>query len=197
MSDPSTSVFPSMYSPEMIQHIQQWGCPWIRTGAVVWRGQGNITEYLLVHEAKVKRNGVWQPGDGGWNLPCGRVGLTADQSRIESLYEAAEREVLEESGQEVKLGPLVHISQRTELDNFHLLLLFGAEIAVEHQFVPTEEVSEIGWFSYPEIMVMVGEGRLRSPDMVDSALSRMRNMTKMEYSCGLRPITRTPKQPKA
>lgn len=93
MSNPSIPTFPSMYSPEMVQHIQQWGLSWIRTGAIVWRGQGRVLQYLLIHEAKVKKNGVWQPGDGGWNLPCGRVNLTPDQSRTEDLYEAAAREV--------------------------------------------------------------------------------------------------------
>ena len=186
--------FPKNYSTELIREIQQWGFPWIRTGAVIWRVQGGDFQFLLIHEAKVNVNGHWQPGDGGWNLPCGRLNLTADQTRAENLYEAAEREVFEESGQVVELQPVVDATQRTDLNNFHILLLFGAELTETLPFTPTDEVSEIGWFTYDETKELRRKHQLRSPDMVFSALDKLCNMSELEYKCGLRPTIRQPKQ---
>ena len=64
--------YPKNYSPEFIDEIQKWGMPTIRAGIIPWNfHEKEGMKFLLVHEARVKKDGVWQDGDGGWNLPCG------------------------------------------------------------------------------------------------------------------------------
>ena len=73
--------------------------PVVGVGGVVIRNG----EVLLVRRA-------FPPRQGEWSLPGGRLELG------ESLVDAARREVREETGIEVEVGPLVDVFDRVHLD---------------------------------------------------------------------------------
>lgn len=162
--------FPDIYGLKMISHIQQRGMPWFRTGAVVWRRTEVGLQFLLVHENRVKVKGVWQDGDGGWNLPCGRIDLKQGTGRTETFEEAAKREVLEESGHTVELGPIVHLGYRADLDNPYLIAIYSGVSIAETPLSSNREVKETGWFTYDQIKAMDAEKKLRNSQLVFSSV---------------------------
>ncbi len=95
---------------------------------------------LVVQESKIAAKGKW-------NLPGGRV------YGSESLRECAKREVLEETGLEVKVGRYVGVFQRVKTDEEKRNLLvhvfegsiLGGKISVsdEHPAVEYKTLSEI------------------------------------------------------
>ena len=96
-------------------------------------------KYLLVQEAQARSRGKW-------NIPAGRV------DKGETIEEAAIREALEETGYEVrlikKLG--VHHVDPTQAVKH----AFAAEIIGGELRVPLDELLDVKWFSYEEIVAM-------------------------------------------
>lgn len=96
-------------------------------------------KYLLVQETKEKCRGKW-------NIPAGGV----DDN--ENVIEAAKREVFEETGCRVKITGILEIVNKS-LENVDLLLfVFDTELIEENIRADGEEISDVKWFSYEEIL---------------------------------------------
>lgn len=164
------------------ESIAQWGLPWFRAGVVVVNKAGKI---LMIHEGRVQVKKIkdqalkdkylaggyklssWVDGDGGWNLPAGRL------NPGEMFEDAAEREVNEESGWNVTIKQ--HLCTRTseKPDNQYIMPVFLAEAdygPVNYHTAITHETMEIGWFTVAEIRQMCADDKLRSPEFVTAAL---------------------------
>lgn len=162
----------TLYTEKLIQQANQFGLPWMRVGALI---RDDRNRFLLVHEAKVERplpNGSteWVAGDGGWNIPAGRVNIG------ENMRNAAIREAREESGYAVNLSGICQITQRTTPHNPYTLVTFIAEATEFFDDFDREEVSEIGWFTFKEIEDLHDRGQLRSPDLVLGAIKKSRRL---------------------
>lgn len=167
-SDPS-------YDGSLQSKIDQWGLPWFRAGAIVRDASGKI---LMMHEGRVQvkklkdeavRNfhlnrglakNEWICGDGGWNLPSGRLRVG------ETFEDAAFREVKEESCWDISLSTVAHVRHSEKPDNQYILPVYLADAINGPEQYRTEETMEIGWFSAEEILAMHAAGMLRSPDFV-------------------------------
>lgn len=80
------------------------------------------------------------PGKGRWSFPCGFV------DRGEVVQEAAQREVREETGLEVQLGPLVGLYSHR--GNPVILAVYSGK-AVDGQPEPGDDLDQLGWY-YPD-----------------------------------------------
>lgn len=164
---------------ESIGDIQKWGLPWFRAGALVYNKEGKI---LMMHEARVQVKKIkdpalqqkyldagkalkdWVDGDGGWNLPAGRVRVS------ESYAETDTREVGEESGWRIELEDLLHTRTSHKPGNIYTMPVFLAYAVDGPKQYHTEETSEIDWFTPAEIREMNKSGALRSPEFVMTSL---------------------------
>ncbi len=98
-------------------------------------------KYLLVRE----NEGRWK---GTWNLPAGCL------EKDESVVEGACREVFEETGCVVKAVGLVDILNRIYDDMNILNFLFDMKLENENIQFDGKEISDVGWFTYDEIVSM-------------------------------------------
>lgn len=111
--------------------------PLCGVGVLVWRGSIAAGEVLLVRRAQ-------PPRQGQWSIPGGL------QELGETCRDAARREVLEETGIEIRLGPVIDIVDLIERDEedrprYHYTLIdFMAEWAAG-EAVAGDGVSEILW----------------------------------------------------
>ena len=98
-------------------------------------------KYLLVKEnQKICK--------GKWNIPAGGV------DNNENVIEAAKREIFEETGCRVKIKGILEIVNKN-LESVDLLLfIFDAELVEENIQSDGEEISDVSWFSYEEILGM-------------------------------------------
>lgn len=109
---------------------------------------------------------VRETADGKWTLPGGWIDET------DSPRQAAEREVREESGYEVKVTRLVAIKDRnrrgyeTQMLGGCYKLFFLAEL-LGGTPTPSLETSEIGFFS-PDELPPLSEGRSRREDILEA-----------------------------
>lgn len=161
------------------EQIANWGLPWFRAGAVVVNTAGKI---LMVHEGRVQvkkikdealkqrllaegcKPSTWVDGDGGWNLPAGRLNLD------EYFEDGAEREVNEESGWKVTVKQHLCTRSSEKPDNLYIMPVFLAEpISGPAQFHIAETL-EISWFTAEEIRGLYASGLLRSPESVIDSL---------------------------
>ena len=103
-------------------------------------------KFLLVNENK-------KICKGKWNIPVGGV----DDN--ENVIDAAKREIFEETGCTAKINGILEIINQN-LENVDLLLfIFDAELVKENIQSDGEEISDIGWFSYEEILNMKNDLR--------------------------------------
>jgi ADP-ribose pyrophosphatase YjhB (NUDIX family) len=175
---------PLMYDSSRQAEINQWGLPWFRSGAVVCNTAGKI---LMVHEARVKvkkikdeslrqkfldeghKPGDWVDGDGGWNIPAGRLCLG------EGFEDACIREVREESGHQIIIKDYLYSKHSEEPGNQHVMPVYFAEDISGPEQYRTAETSEIGWFSLEEIRKMQANNLLRSAKSVMSSIEAYEN----------------------
>lgn len=109
-------------------------------------------KYLLVQEAKKEVYKLW-------NLPGGHVDAG------ETLEQAAVREALEETGYEVVIvKPLLTY---TETHNNAHLNAFLVKIIGGELHYPPDEILDVKWFTYQEIMTMQA---LREPSYIIKAV---------------------------
>ncbi len=175
---------------EQIAIINKYGLPWYRSAAIVYRRNAALGEYeiLLMHEAKVqvrkiKDNNLreqlladghspndWVVGDGGWNIPAGRVKLGA------SFEKTAKDEICEETGWSANIAieePIyIHRDERPS-DPFIMPVFVAEADTTGPETYQTEETSEIGWFKIGDAYNMATQGLLRSPNSVINSLNAL------------------------
>ena len=96
-------------------------------------------KYLLVQEAKKKCYKKW-------NFPAGHLDFN------ESLEQGAIREIKEETGCDVKLDGICYIANRILEDDLLVMIAFNAKLIKEDIKFDKEEILDVKWFSYDEIV---------------------------------------------
>lgn len=108
-------------------------------------------KYLLIQEKK-------EQCYGKWSSPSGRL------EEHESIFEGAIREIKEESGYDVELTGLLDMKNLV-YDNVTILCInFETNVIGGDIFIKEDEVLDIKWFTYEEILNMKDE--LRRPDLL-------------------------------
>lgn len=113
--------------------------PLVAVGGVVCKGE----EVLLVRRGK-------DPGLGTWSLPGGLVGLG------EATEEALRREVREECGIEIEVGPMLGVANRITRDDtggvrFHYVIIDFAASYLSGEVSPASDISEAAWFRHTDL----------------------------------------------
>lgn len=163
------------YDSAMETSIQQWGLPWFRAGALVVDEDGKI---LMIHEGRINIKkvrdenykqwlietnrcdaGGWADGDGGWNIPAGRLALG------ESFEEGVTRETKEESGHKIKVLGIIHVrwSKNYVMPTF---LAQNLSWPLHCRAKDPKEVIGVCNFSIEGIRALNDAGILRSPESV-------------------------------
>lgn len=169
-----------LYDAALQDSINQWGLPWFRAGALVCNDENKI---LMMHEGRVQVKKIkdeflrnqylaegsslndWVDGDGGWNIPAGRL------RPGESFEEAAIREVKEESCWDVRIKHHLYTRHSEKIGNAFIMPVYLAEALSGPKFFRSKETLEIGWFSIAEIQAMYASEKLRSPESVMGSLA--------------------------
>lgn len=163
------------YDSAKERDIGQWGLPWFRAGALVIDEDNKI---LMIHEGRVHIKkvrdenykqwliethrcdaGGWADGDGGWNIPAGRLALG------ESFEEGVVREVKEESGHDVKVLGIIHVRWGKD----YVMPTFLAQNLswpLQCRVKDPKEVIGICNFSVEGVRALDDAGVLRSPESV-------------------------------
>ncbi|MFV0526726.1 MAG: NUDIX hydrolase [Acidimicrobiales bacterium] len=86
------------------------------------------------------------PGVGQWSVPGGRV------EAGETLAEAVEREVLEETGCRVRCGPFVGLAERISPQWHFVILDFTAELTAPSDLLsPGDDAADAAWVDLVEV----------------------------------------------
>ena len=115
-------------------------------------------KYLLVQETRNCR--------GKWNLPAGHVDAN------ETIQDAAKREIKEESGVDVELTGVYQIGNRKIENDVFVSVIFTAELVGGEINYNENEIMDVRWFSYDEILAMKNE--IRDPILMISAINNIR-----------------------
>ena len=115
--------------------------PRVAVGAVVVDQE----KVLLVLRGKA-------PAKDMWAVPGGSVDLG------ETLQAAAEREILEETGLQIRAGEIIYAFEKIERDDagqvrFHYVILdlLGEVLDPASPLRPADDVSDAGWFSLADL----------------------------------------------
>ena len=116
--------------------------PQVAAAALVIRGKS----VLLVKQGAAPNRGLWA-------IPGGSVGLG------ETLQQAAEREVKEETGLIVKAGEPVHVFDYLECDEtgalrFHYVIVDILADYLSGEPAPADDAADAGWFETAELETM-------------------------------------------
>ena len=104
-------------------------------------------KFLLVQQAKEKYKGKW-------NLPAGSL------EPNESVFAGAKREILEETGCNVDLTGILQISNRVFDDKVFVGFIFSTRLLSEKIHFNSNEILNVNWFSYEELLNMKDDLRL-------------------------------------
>lgn len=96
-------------------------------------------KYLLVQEAKKKCYKKW-------NFPAGHLDFN------ESLEQGVIREIKEETGCDVELNGVCYIANRILEDDLFVMIVFNAKLIKENIEYDKEEILNVKWFAYDEIV---------------------------------------------
>jgi ADP-ribose pyrophosphatase YjhB (NUDIX family) len=110
------------------------GRPEVCVGAVAVAGD----RLLLVRRGS-------EPGRGLWSVPGGRV------EAGESLVDAVERELVEETGVVARCGPLLGVAERRDGDHHFVILDYLVEVAEAVPLVPGTDADEATWVPLGEV----------------------------------------------
>lgn len=113
----------------------------LAAGAVLWRG--DIHDLDTVEVAVIHR-----PSYDDWSLAKGKV------DPGESLPTTAAREILEETGYEIRLGKLLGKVTYPVLDRTKIVYYWTGEV-LGGGFTPNEEVDELRWLPLPEARALL------------------------------------------
>lgn len=106
-------------------------------------------KYLLVQEAQEKCRGKW-------NIPAGHLDPN------ETIFEAAKREVEEESGFDVELTGVCQIGNQKLENGVFVSVVFSTKfLGGDINFNP-DEILDAKWFTYEEIVAMKDQLRMES-----------------------------------
>lgn len=119
-------------------------------------------KYLLVQEAKKK---CYEK----WNFPAGHLEFN------ESLEEGAIREIKEETGCDVELDGVCYIANRILDNDLFVMIIFNAKLIKENIEFNKEEILEVKWFDYDEIVNEM-TGRLRGNYVRTSVINQRNNL---------------------
>jgi len=113
--------------------------PIVGVGVVVWRED----KFLLVQRGK-------EPNRGQWSIPGGA------QKLGETVFAAAGREVLEETGLEVKVCSLIDVVDGIMTDDegrvkYHYTLVDVVAESLEGEPVAADDAAAVGWFTLDDL----------------------------------------------
>lgn len=97
------------------------------------------SKYLLVQEAQEKAYKKW-------NFPAGHLDFN------ESLKQGAIREIKEETGCDVELDGVCYIANKVLEDDLFVMIAFSAKLINENIKFDKEEILDVKWFDYDEIV---------------------------------------------
>ncbi len=114
--------------------------PWSGVGVVVWKG-GDV---LLIQRGK-------EPMRGSWSIPGGSHDLG------ETVREAAVREVMEETGVTIRLGPIIDVIDTVRRDGedrivTHFTLVDFAATWVSGEPVAGDDAMNAEWVPFDEAL---------------------------------------------
>lgn len=118
-------------------------------------------KYLLVQEAKKCR--------GKWNLPAGHLDIG------ETILDAAKREIKEESGLDTELTGICQIGNRAMEDRIFVSLIFTTKQSGGEIIIDKDEIMDVKWFSYDEILKLRDNDEIRTPDLLVGAINNARS----------------------
>ena len=113
-------------------------------------------KFLLVQEAKEKCRGKWC-------IPAGHLDPN------ETIFEGAKREVYEECGCKVELTGVLEIGNRVLTDDIWVSVVFATKLINENIKIDKNEILDVKWFTYEEILSMKDE--LRAYDWITNAVT--------------------------
>ena len=117
-------------------------------------------KFLLVQEAQEKCRGKW-------NIPAGHL------EPNETIFEGAKREVFEECGCKVELSGVVTIANKVLQEYTFVGIVFSTKIIEENIKFDKEEILDVKWFTYEEIISM--KENLRESNWVINSVSAVKD----------------------
>lgn len=117
-------------------------------------------KYLLVQEAQEKCYGKW-------NIPAGHLDPN------ETIFEGAKREILEESGFNVKLTGIAYIANMVLPNDEFIGVVFSTEIISGEIKYNKDEILDVKWFTLDEIKGMKDD--LRIADWIIDSVTAVDN----------------------
>jgi 8-oxo-dGTP diphosphatase len=99
---------------------------------------------VVIHDGKLLL--VRRPDpDGSWAIPGGRV------EEGESLVEALQREIMEETGLQISVGALVGFAERIGRPGHQVIMSFFALWGGDGRAVAASDASEVAWVPLSEV----------------------------------------------
>ena len=119
-------------------------------------------KYLLVQEAKEKCYKKW-------NFPAGHL------EPNEALKDGAIREIKEETGCDVELDGVCYIANRICENDLFIMIVFNAKLINEDITYDKEEILDVKWFDYDEIVNKMRED-LRGSYVLSAVQNQQNNL---------------------
>ncbi len=104
-------------------------------------------KFLLVQEAQERCRGKW-------NIPAGHL------DPLETIFDGAKREIYEETGCRVELTGILQVANKVEKDDVWISVIFATKLIEENISYDKNEILDVKWFSYEELLNMKDELRV-------------------------------------
>lgn len=104
---------------------------------------------------------------GKWNLPAGHLDPN------ETIIDGAKREVKEATGCDIEPTGICQIGSRVLGDGVFVSVIFAARLLREEIIFNTNEILDVKWFSYDEIVTMKNE--IRNKALMLGAINNIKN----------------------